>query len=131
MGDTFWKAKERRILRKWFGTSRIGSTGKPNPDGLTGNEAIELFTYSIPKKILAELAQAEKACGTDLIPWIIFGPKCGRDEDMLIATKLKYFPRAKEREALQTSGGNVLAVTTPDHTGQKCLPSSKPSPGGN
>jgi hypothetical protein len=35
MANTFWKAKERRILRKWFGTSRIGSTGKPNPDGMT------------------------------------------------------------------------------------------------
>ena len=125
MSDAFWKAKERRILRQWFGTSRIGSTGKPSPDGITGSEAIEIFTYRIPKKILAELAQAEKACGADLIPWVIFGPKGGRDEDMLIATKLKYVPRAKERGALQTSGGNVLTVTTPDHTGQSASPHLK------
>jgi len=91
----------RRILRQWFGTSRIGSTGKPNPDGLTGSEAIEIFTYSIPKKILAELEQAEKACGNDLIPWIIFGPKGGRDENMLMATKLKYFAKPENKEALQ------------------------------
>ena len=94
MADRFWKAKERRILRKWFGTTRIGSTGKPTPDGKTDTDAIEIFTYRIPRKILAELGQAEKACGNDLIPWVVFGPKGGRDEDMLIATKLRYFPRA-------------------------------------
>ena len=55
VSDNFWKAKERRILKEWFGTSRIGSTGKLTPDGLTASEAIEIFTYSIPKKILSEL----------------------------------------------------------------------------
>jgi len=119
MGDTFWKAKERRILRQWFGTSRIGSTGRPSPDGITGSEAIEIFTYPVPKKIPAELAQAEKACGNDLVPWVIFGPKGGRDGDMLIATKLKYFPKVQGGKALKLiRGSNVMGLTTSDQTGQ-------------
>jgi hypothetical protein len=95
MSDTFWKSKEREILRRWFGTSRIGATGKASPDGITGSEAVEIFTYPIPGKILSELAQAESVCGSDLVPWIVWGPKNGKDADMLIATKLRYFPRLK------------------------------------
>ena len=97
MANRFWKAKERRILRRWFGTTRIGSIGKPTPDGRTDTDAIEIFTYDIPRKVLKEFAQAERETGNDLIPWIVFGPKGGRDEDMLIATKLRYFPKIKER----------------------------------
>jgi hypothetical protein len=95
MGDKFWKAKERRILRQWFGCERIGATGRASPDGITESQSIEIFSYSIPQKILSELAQAERACGDNLVPWAIFGPKNGKDRDMLICTKLRYFPRLK------------------------------------
>jgi hypothetical protein len=95
MSDTFWKQKERRVLREYFGCKRIGATGRASPDGITGSETIEIFTYAIPRKILSELAQAEKASGSGLMPWVIFGPKNGKDRDMLICTKLRYFPRLK------------------------------------
>jgi hypothetical protein len=103
MPDTFWKAKERRILRKWFGLERIGKTGRGSPDGRGPNLAIEIFTYRIPNKLIEELAQAEaelKKCEkpNEFIPWGVFGPKGGMDEDCLIYTRLKWFPRNGRRK---------------------------------
>ena len=50
MPDTFWKAIERRILREWFGLTRIGGTGHKNPDGRGEGIAIEIFTGKPTKK---------------------------------------------------------------------------------
>lgn len=96
MHPTTWKKKENRICRTWFGVNRTGSTGRCCADGNTDKEAIEVFTYGIPKKLLEELAQAEKDAGNDKIPWAVFGPRGGKDEDMIIFTKLKYFPKVKQ-----------------------------------
>ena len=41
MGRT-WKAVERRILRRFFGTERLGPVGEFGPDGVTGNLCIEV-----------------------------------------------------------------------------------------
>ena len=96
MGDRFWKAKERRILGRWFNTTRIGSTGRSGPDGRTASEVIEIFTYPIPKKLEQEFSQAENDCVDGQIPWAVFGPKGGRDEDMILFSKLKYFPAIRQ-----------------------------------
>jgi hypothetical protein len=100
MSDTFWKQKERRILRRWFNTCRIGNTGKRCPDGRTENMAIEVFTHPIPGWMLKELRQAEddlrnSTCPNDFIPWAVFGPKNSLDRDMIIFTRLGFFPRFK------------------------------------
>ena len=76
-------------MRKWFGLERIGGTGHRNPDGRGNNVAIEVFTYPIPRKLLEELSQAEADLAraenpNDFIPWAIFGPKGGKDEDCII-----------------------------------------------
>ena len=92
MADKFWKARDRRILWKWFGTKRIPSTGHKSPDGITDHEVLEIFQYNTPKQFEHEFRQAEREAGNEKIPWIIFGPKNGRDEEKFIATKLRYFP---------------------------------------
>lgn len=101
--DTFWKQKERRVLREWFGLERIGGTGRACPDGRGENIAVEVFTYPIPRKLLDELRQAEhdlRNCDNpnEFIPWGVFGPWGGRDLDMIVFTKLKYFSRRKETD---------------------------------
>jgi hypothetical protein len=100
MGDTFWKSKERRILAAYFGCERIGATGKRSPDGRTENTAIEVFTHPIPEWMLRELRQAEddlrnSNCPNEFIPWAVFGPKNSLDRDMIIFTRLGFFPRFK------------------------------------
>jgi len=99
MADKFWKAKERRILRL-FGLTRIGGTGHKNPDGRGDNVAIEIFTHAIPDWLAKEFAQAENCLAdsqnpNEFIPWVIWGPKQGKDGECFIATKLKYFPTDK------------------------------------
>ena len=100
MSDAFWKAKERRILREFFGCERIGATGKRSPDGRTETMAIEVFTHAIPGWMLKELKQAEDDLKNspnpnDFIPWGVFGPKNSLDRDMIIFTRLRFFPRFK------------------------------------
>lgn len=102
MPDTFWKSKERRVLREFFGCERIGAIGRASPDGRTETMAIEVFTHPVPKWMLKELKQAEddlrnSTCPNEFIPWAIFGPKGGTDEEMIIFTRLRFFPRFKSK----------------------------------
>jgi hypothetical protein len=94
MADKGWKARDRRILWRWFGTKRIPSHGGKAPDGTTDSEVIEIFQYNPPKQFDREFEQVEREAGSDRIPWIVFGSKGSKDEDKWICTKLKYFPRS-------------------------------------
>ena len=132
MGDKFWKARDRRILWKWFGTKRIPSTGQKAPDGMTDHEVLEIFQWKPPRKLEQEFAQAEREAGNDKIPWIIFGAKGSRDEDKWIATKLSYFPKIEQQgEAGQEQWGQRHAPDDPRPYGQTASPCPpKNMPGG-
>lgn len=102
MSDKFWKAKERRILKR-FGLTRIGGTGHANPDGRGNGVSVEVFTHEIPGWLSQEFAQAERDLHqseerNNYIPWAVFGPKGGSDSECFVCTKLRYFPRSDDDE---------------------------------
>ena len=79
MADATWKQNERRVAKK-LGGRRIGNTGKPTPDVITGWLAVEVkHRGRLPVWLKDALAQAKRNAGEGRLPLVVLHEKYARD----------------------------------------------------
>ena len=89
----FWKAKETRIARKYFGVERNPIDGSHQADCENDWLVVEMFNHKFPSYLVRELEQAI-SCNPNpekKLSIVVWSEKGKKDEDSLVVMRLTDF----------------------------------------
>lgn len=133
--NAFWKQKERKVAREYFGCERNALDGSHQADCENDTFVVEMFNAAFPKylreaikhlsqgdaahslvkvqpkKMLDELSQAVSVCPKNKTPVLVWSEKGKRIENSLLIIKMFDFV---DLYGVKTIGSHMLVWTDPE-----------------